>query len=98
MPDFTELFKKLLDFETSINAGKLDINEIFWTSSDLIWADTVSANEPSQTLQNHDLGAEIPGVSAGLQVPPQPLRPPRAPKSVSKALPSHSDPTCVASG
>ena len=25
-----------------------------------------SANEPFQTLQNHDQGAEIPGVSAGL--------------------------------
>jgi hypothetical protein len=28
MPDFTELFKKLLDFETSINADKSDINEL----------------------------------------------------------------------
>ena len=52
-----------------------------------------SANEPSQTLHNHDLGAEIPGISAGLQVPTQPLRPPRARNSVSNALPSHSDPT-----
>jgi hypothetical protein len=43
MPDFTKLFKTLLDFETSINAGKLDINEFYWTSSDLIWADTPSA-------------------------------------------------------
>ena len=98
MPDFTELFKTLLDFETSINAGKIDINEFYWTSSDLIWADTPSANEPFQTLQTHDLGAEIPGISGGLLIPTQPLRPPRAQNPVSKALPSHSDPTCVASG
>jgi len=57
-----------------------------------------TANEPSQTLQNHDTGAETPRISAGLQVPPQPLRPPRARNPVSKALPSHSDPTCVPSG
>ena len=93
MPDFIEPFKKPLDFETLINAGKFDINEFRWTSSDLIWADTVSANDPFQTLQNHDLGAEIPGVSAGLLIPTQPLRLPRARNSVSNALPSHSDPT-----
>jgi len=57
-----------------------------------------SANEPSQTLQNHDPDAKIPGISGGLQLPTQPLRPPRAQNPVSKALPSHSDPTCVASG
>ena len=61
-------------------------------------SDSLSANEPFQTLQNHDLGAEIPGVSAGLLIPTQPLRPPRARNPVSKALPSHSDPTCVPSG
>ena len=51
MPDFIELFKKPLDFETSINAGKLDINEFRWTSSDLIWADTVSASNIVQAIE-----------------------------------------------
>ena len=54
---------------------------------------TVSANEPFQTLQIHDPDAKIPGVSAGLRVRPQPLRPLRARNLVSKARPSHSDPT-----
>ncbi len=50
-------------------------------------------HEHFQTLQNHDLGAEIPGVSEGLLIPTKPLRPPRAQNPVSKALLSHSDPT-----
>ena len=52
-----------------------------------------SANEPFRTLQNHDPDSKIPRISEGLQVLPQPLRPPRARNPVSKALPSHSDPT-----
>ena len=61
--------------------------------SDLGSSPLPSANEPSQTLQNHDPDGKIPRVSAGLLIPTQPLRPPHARNSVSNALPSHSDPT-----
>ena len=64
MPDFTELFKKLLDFETSINAGKSDINEFRWTSSDLIWADTPSARRSFAPVLYRSRKPKIPGLGA----------------------------------
>ena len=54
---------------------------------------TVSASDPFQTDQAAPCGAEIPGISAGLKFPPQPLRLPLAQNSVSKAVSSHSDQT-----
>ena len=52
-----------------------------------------SAIKPLRTPTISVRDAKIPRVSAGLLIPTQPLRPPRARNPVSKALPSHSDPT-----
>ena len=54
-----------------------------------------SATKPLRTPPSTVRDAKIPRVSVGFQVPSEPLRLPRAHRSVSKALPSHSDRTWV---